>query len=169
MSPDHHRRCATVARFPAPFLACVALALAACGDATGPDGGDLLDRLNALPGVTAVEIVPHYGYPRQFVLDITQPVSHDNPSGPTFTQRAWLSHADVGAPMVFGAYVTGPTRSRGRSSPESSRRTASTSATATSPAPARSPRTGGTSTSARPPPTTTASSRCSRRSTWGRG
>lgn len=99
--------------------AALALALAlvflasACGDATGPGGGDLLERLDALPGVQATEIPPHYGYPRQFLLEITQPVDHDDPGGATFVQRAWLSHADEAAPMVFGAYGYGASEESG--------------------------------------------------------
>jgi len=98
---------------PARFLAPLALALAACSDAVAPGGGDLLERLNALPGVTATEIPAHYGYPRQFALDITQPVDHDRPSGPTFTQRAYLSHADEDLPMVFGPNGYGATEETG--------------------------------------------------------
>jgi hypothetical protein len=75
--------------------------LASCSERTGPDTRtDLLDRLNALPGVQAREIQPHYGYPKAFQLDITQPVDHDHP-GASFTQRAYLSHVDASAPMVF--------------------------------------------------------------------
>lgn len=102
------------------LLVCGALVLAACRDATAPtnsgppnSGDALLARLRALPGVTVTEIPAHYGYPRQFALDMTQPVNHDNPSGATFTQRAYLSHADERAPMVFGAYGYGATRPRG--------------------------------------------------------
>ena len=99
---------------PARVTALFALVLAACSDATGPAGtGDLLERLNALPGVTATEIAPHYGYARQFALDITQPVDHDRPTGPTFTQRAYLSHADEDLPMIFGAYGYGATEESG--------------------------------------------------------
>jgi hypothetical protein len=78
----------------------------ACSDATGPTpepDADLLVRLNALPGVVARKIDPFYGYPRAFELDITQPVDHDNPAGPTFTQRAYLSHVNDSTPMVFAA------------------------------------------------------------------
>lgn len=86
---------------------------AACGDATGPGEGDLLRRLDALPGVTATEIPPHYGYARQFLLEITQPVNHDDPEGPSFVQRAWLSHAGEDRPMVFGAYGYGASEESG--------------------------------------------------------
>ncbi len=86
-------------------LALLALSvfLASCRDLSGPEpsGGDILERLNALPGVEAHEIQAYYGYPRAFQLDITQPVDHHDPNGPTFTQRAYLSHLDPDAPMVF--------------------------------------------------------------------
>jgi len=88
-----------------------------CTDATGPapwDRGDILDRLNALPGVVAVEIQPHYGYPRAFQLDITQPVDHDRPNGATFTQRAYLSHIADSVPMVFAPSGYGTTPESGQ-------------------------------------------------------
>ncbi|MBT8396592.1 MAG: hypothetical protein HKO65_09095 [Gemmatimonadetes bacterium] len=89
------------------------LFIAGCSDSTGPEPwerGDLLDRLNGLPGVTAAEIQPYYGYPRAFQLDITQPVDHLNPTGPQFTQRAYLSHVADSLPMVFApsGYGTSP-------------------------------------------------------------
>jgi hypothetical protein len=101
-----------------PLRACLVVALAlgaaACGDdVTAPVTHDLLDQLNALPGVTAREIAPRYGYPRAFQLDITQPVDHRNPAGATFTQRAYLSHVDETAPMIFGAYGYGATEASG--------------------------------------------------------
>ena len=46
-----------------------AIVPAGCSDTTGPEPwerGDILDRLNGLPGVTATEIQPYYGYPRAF-------------------------------------------------------------------------------------------------------
>jgi hypothetical protein len=92
-----------------------AVALSACSDSTGPsEPSDLLDRLNALPGVTAREIASSYGYPRAFELDIVQPVDHDNPGGSTFSQRAYLSHADDAAPMVYGPYGYGANSESGQ-------------------------------------------------------
>ena len=94
-------------------LLALSILFASCGDSTAPEQQvplDLLDRLNALPGVHAQEIEPHYGYPRAFQLDITQPVDHDHPEGATFTQRAYLSHGDTLIPMVFApsGYGTSP-------------------------------------------------------------
>lgn len=87
--------------------AALLILLAACGEkATEPQSPepttDLLVRLNALDGVTAIEVTPQNGYAqRQFQLDITQPLDHDNPAGATFTLRVWLSHIDEEAPVVF--------------------------------------------------------------------
>lgn len=93
------------------------LLLGGCIDATGPDpwdSGDILERLNALPGVEAVEIEPYYGYPRAFQLDITQPVDHGRPNGPSFTQRAYLSHISDTFPMVFAPSGYGTTPQSGQ-------------------------------------------------------
>jgi len=106
------------ARSPLSLLLLQALLLVAgCSDATGPDPwdrGDILDRLNALPGVVAVEIEPYYGYPRAFRLDITQPVDHNRPKGPSFTQRAYLSHIADSSPMVFAPSGYGTTPESGQ-------------------------------------------------------
>jgi hypothetical protein len=75
---------------------------------------DILERLNALPGVQAREIQPYYGYPRAFQLDFTQPVDHDNPTGPSFTQRAYLSHVADSLPMVFAPSGYGTTPQSGQ-------------------------------------------------------
>jgi hypothetical protein len=88
-----------------------------CSDATGPaawERGDILDRLNGLPGVEAVEIQPYYGYPRAFRLDISQPVDHDRPNGTTFTQRAYLSHIADSVTMVFAPSGYGTTPESGQ-------------------------------------------------------
>jgi PS-10 peptidase S37 len=72
---------------------------AGCGDnaARQVDVGSLA----ALPGVHDVTELPtqtpgfHY-----FVLHFTQPVDHDDPTGPTFLQEVSLLHHDPAAPMV---------------------------------------------------------------------
>ena len=74
----------------------------------------MLERLSALPGVQALEIQPYYGYPRAFQLDITQPVDHNNPGGPAFTQRAYLSHVVDSTPMVFAPSGYGTTPQSGQ-------------------------------------------------------
>jgi hypothetical protein len=80
----------------------VLIALAACGDNTHPD---VLDQLNALPGITAVEDAPpqmaEAGY-RYFDLSIAAPIDHDGDAG-TFELRATLMHRDESAPLVVYA------------------------------------------------------------------
>jgi len=94
------------------YVAILPLVLVACsGDAVGPEPSDILERLWELPGVAAVEIEPHHGYPRAFQIDVTQPVDHANPGGEQFAQRVYLSHVDEALPMVFApsGYAVGPT------------------------------------------------------------
>ncbi|WP_427384054.1 S28 family serine protease [Janibacter sp. G56] len=75
---------------------------------------DILDRLNALPRVSATEKTAPTGY-RFFTIDYTQDVDHRDPSKGTFTQRLTLLHKDVSRPMVMytgGYYVSqNPNRS----------------------------------------------------------
>lgn len=85
--------------------ALVLVALAACGDnlqpepdAPGPSG--LLAQLNALPGVTATQTPTDTAGFTYFVLYFTQPVDHDDPTGPTFRQEVSLLHKDTEAPMI---------------------------------------------------------------------
>ncbi len=73
------------------------------------DTGDLLERLNAIPGLVAVEgdtMIEGY---RFFLIDYDQPVDHHNPTGQRFTQRMTLLHVDEHAPTVqfsSGYYVS---------------------------------------------------------------
>lgn len=83
----------------------VALSFGACGDnlepapdAAAPDG--LLAQLQALPGVTATKTPTSASGFTYYVLHFTQPVDHDNPSGPTFQQEVSLLHRDRAAPMI---------------------------------------------------------------------
>jgi hypothetical protein len=100
------------------LLLCLAFALPACGgggshdpDAPGPtpdapsgadaDNRDLLVRLNALPGVVAVEETdPGDPSTRLFDLTITQEVDHDNPGTQTFTEDVTLIHRGFDRPMI---------------------------------------------------------------------
>jgi hypothetical protein len=92
--------------------AALALLIAtACGDNLAmPDAApapDILAELRALPGVTVTENLrvnapaPY----RYFTLQITQPVDHAAPDGPTFQQEVSLIHLDAAAPMI--AFTTG--------------------------------------------------------------
>jgi hypothetical protein len=62
---------------------------------------DLLEKLNHLDGVMALEIAPPAGYARAFQLDVRQPVDHQHPEAGSFTQRVYLSHTGEDMPMVF--------------------------------------------------------------------
>lgn len=62
---------------------------------------NLLQALNALEDVGATEITPENSFRRQFAIDLTLPVDHDNPGGQTFVQRMYLSHTGLEEPMVL--------------------------------------------------------------------
>lgn len=94
----------------------VVLAAAACGgpdDGAGPDpdvvactaemlpAGDVAAQLAAIPCLTAAELPSPGPGVRMFQLRITQPVDHEDPDGPTFTQDVTLRHRDAAAPMVM--------------------------------------------------------------------
>ncbi|MDB4963872.1 MAG: putative secreted tripeptidyl aminopeptidase [Myxococcales bacterium] len=88
-------------------LALLAVALlGGCGDnlevpvGADPVPGDLLGRLRALPGVTAVETPTDTTGFQYIVLQFTQPVDHEDPDGPKFQQEVSLLHRDLGAPMI---------------------------------------------------------------------
>jgi hypothetical protein len=96
-------------------LALALAAAAACGSPppASPDAAadastiDLLDRLKALPGVDAYELVPQLapaGY-RYFHLGVDLPADHDHPEGQHFTQQLGLVAKDPSAPLVL--YDTG--------------------------------------------------------------
>ena len=62
---------------------------------------NLLASLNALEDVSATEITPQNRYTRQFAIDLTLPVDHENPDGQSFVQRMYLSHSSLTGPMVL--------------------------------------------------------------------
>jgi hypothetical protein len=64
------------------------------------DNRDLLIRLNALPGVVAVEETSSDPDERHFDLSFTQPVDHTNPGGQSFVQNVTLVHRGFDRPMV---------------------------------------------------------------------
>ncbi len=92
-------------------LAFVSLIIASCSrkaDETPeptPPSETLLQKLQELPGVQAVELPALSGFTSSFQVDISQPVDHANPSAGTFNQRFYLSHRSDDAPMVF--YTSG--------------------------------------------------------------
>ena len=92
-------------------LALVSLIIASCSRKTDetpaptPTSQTLLQKLQALPGVQAVQIPTLSGFTSSFQVDITQPVDHVDPSAGTFSQRFYLSLRADDAPMVF--YTSG--------------------------------------------------------------
>lgn len=62
---------------------------------------DILEKLQQLSGVTVTEVAPLYDYPRAFVIDVLQPVDHNNPDGEKFFQRLYLHHSDESLPMIM--------------------------------------------------------------------
>ncbi|MEV4703359.1 S28 family serine protease [Actinoplanes sp. NPDC049316] len=61
---------------------------------------DLVDRLNAIPGLTIVSQSEPAGH-RFFVLEYRQPADHRHPGQGTFAQRLTLLHRATGAPVVL--------------------------------------------------------------------
>lgn len=133
---------------------------------------DIKDRILAIPGMSLIEEKPSPssqlrssrgdptpGY-RFFVLEYTQPIDHKHPSKGTFQQRITLLHKDTTRPTVFftGGYNVSTTPSRSEPTQIIDGNQVSWS-TGTSPRPARNPPTGRSSTSGRPPATSTGSSR----------
>jgi hypothetical protein len=92
------------------FAAACLIFVVSCQKDEPEDNRTYLEKLYDLPGVQVTEITPALGHPKAFQLDITQPVDHNNPDGPEFTQRAYLHHADEASPLVFApsGYAVGP-------------------------------------------------------------
>jgi hypothetical protein len=92
------------------FIALAALALTACtvdepaelGSSTQALDDDLLEQLEALPGVTVSELPPRPDA-RQFLLLVTQPVDHTRPNGETFQQRVVLRSRGVDRPTTLAS------------------------------------------------------------------
>ena len=85
------------------YLLILVFILPACqkDDSDNFENLPILEKLNSLDGVTAIEIDSEVGYGRSFQIDIIQPVDHDNQGGATFLQRMYLTHTDEDMPMVF--------------------------------------------------------------------
>lgn len=79
-------------------------------DKEEPDCRTLAEKLDDLHGVTAIPTDPVFENTELFLLEITQAVDHNNPGGPTFVQEAYLHHAAVELPMVFGPAGYGATK-----------------------------------------------------------
>lgn len=94
-----------ISRFSLLVLALTAFGFSGCDDkSVAPEPPlDILERLEALPGITVTEMDVPTGelHSRAFEITLTQPLDHDNPSGGTFEHHMFLLHANVNAPMVL--------------------------------------------------------------------
>ena len=94
----------------------LSLVLFCAKKSTGPDDSktpqDLIDRIDALTGVTVMEISPTPGFQRTFQIDIMQPLDHDVSDGLQFSQRLYLNHTGETRPLVFGPSGYGATAAR---------------------------------------------------------
>lgn len=76
-------------------------ASAGAATAAGADGGgDIRDRILAVPGMSLIEEKPVDGY-RFFLLNYEQPVDHRDPEEGTFQQRISILHKNEDRPTVF--------------------------------------------------------------------
>lgn len=75
------------------------------------DDLDIFAKIKSFSGVNVVEITPKNSYSREFVIDVEQPVDHNNSNGEKFNQRIYLTHVDEDMPMVFApnGYRASPT------------------------------------------------------------
>ena len=59
------------------------------------------ERLAVMPGVSGIEKLESQHYPEKYVLRISQPVDHQNPSAGTFNQRVIVAHVGYDRPTVM--------------------------------------------------------------------
>lgn len=86
------------------WLSALAFALgpaaAGCGDDDAPaSSGDILARLSAIEGMRVSEVPSEVPGERWFVLVLSQPLDHDDPTAGSFEQRLVLAHHDEAAPL----------------------------------------------------------------------
>ncbi len=62
---------------------------------------NLFSRVSGLPGVYVKVIEALPGFVESLELAVVQPVDHDNPTGPKFTQRVFISHVGYERPVVI--------------------------------------------------------------------
>ncbi|HEX7840100.1 MAG TPA: S28 family serine protease [Kofleriaceae bacterium] len=92
------------------FIVAAMFAGSACGDNLGSSGmthEQLLAKLRALQGVTAEEVPSKVDGFSAYVLHFTQPVDHNDPSGPTFQQEVSLLHRSELAPAPMVVWTSG--------------------------------------------------------------
>ncbi len=66
---------------------------------------DILDQLNAVPGMSVEELPSQYPGYRYFTGTFEQPADHADPNGLKFEQRVQILHSDPALPMVL--FTTG--------------------------------------------------------------
>lgn len=62
---------------------------------------NILKDLEKIQGIEIKKVPNLFGYSESYLIMVEQPVDHNNPSGPKFKQRIWLSHLDYKKPMVI--------------------------------------------------------------------
>ena len=62
---------------------------------------NITKELDKLDGIEIKKVRTLNGFTDSYMIMVEQPVDHNNPDGPKFEQRIWLSHLDFNKPMVF--------------------------------------------------------------------
>ncbi len=73
------------------------------GTGMGGMPGDILDQLNAIPGMNLYEESSQFDGYRWFVGSFEQPADHDDPDGLKFPQQIYILHKDTSRPMVLNS------------------------------------------------------------------
>jgi len=70
----------------------------------------LLQKLEALSGITVTEFAPPAGYDQAFEIGVTQPIDHTNPGLGSFVQKVFLTHIDENNPVLLATRGYNATR-----------------------------------------------------------
>ena len=62
---------------------------------------ELKEKLASLAGISQIEKLESDHFTEKYVVRITQPLDHQNPSAGTFTQRVILSHVGFDRPTIL--------------------------------------------------------------------
>ena len=66
-----------------------------------PKEDDLETRLNAIPGFTVTSVSGDGPLGVSYRIEVTQPIDHNNPNGPTFKQQVILNHRGDFDPVIL--------------------------------------------------------------------
>jgi hypothetical protein len=84
------------------ILTAVFLVCFCAGAQTTNTESELYQRIKALPGVVAVRATPSRGaFQESFTITFDQALDHQNPAGPKFHQKVFLSHAGYDKPVLL--------------------------------------------------------------------